>query len=200
MNGLSETAARASKRMDELEKSRELSISLSRALIRKTKRMIHAVHEGEDHTALRNELSVDMSSMLAQLKDEPELLYSGPVDDAMMEYSEACLLASVVDGIAMPSFEELGITPGSWMMGLADCVGELRRLVLSCLMRGDIDNAKIYFEAMDEMSNEVMMFDVPDAVLPIRHKQDSTRGIMEKTRSDMTGAVMMDGLKNRIKK
>jgi translin len=43
---------------------------------------------------------------------------------------------------------------------------------------------------MEEISEELRMMDVPDAVVPLRRKQDIARGIMDKTRSDMLGATV----------
>jgi translin len=75
-------------------------------------------------------------------------------------------------------------------MGLADTIGEIRRVIVGCLMNGDTDRAKALFAAMEEISEELLMMDVPDAVVPLRRKQDIARGIMDKTRSDMLGATV----------
>lgn len=58
-------------------------------------------------------------------------------------------------------------------------------------MDGDMEGARRFFGIMEEISGEIMMLDVPDAVAPVRRKQDIVRGIMDRTRSDMTTASMM---------
>ena len=75
-------------------------------------------------------------------------------------------------------------------MGMADTIGELRRIVLTHLMESDADTAKELFSVMEIMCEGLMMFDVPDAILPIRRKQDVARGVVEKTRSDLLNAKM----------
>ena len=75
-------------------------------------------------------------------------------------------------------------------MGLADTVGEIRRVIVGSLMDGDRKRAKALFAAMEDIAEELLMFDVPDAVVPLRRKQDIARGIVEKTRSDMLNATL----------
>lgn len=191
MEGLPEAVSKAADRFAEIETKRELSLSMSRAVIRKTKNMIHAIHVGEDYSAVKEDLLKDVSAMKGALKDEPSVLYSNAVEDAMMEFAEAFLLAAVVERKVLPDYIELGISPQAWAMGLADCVGELRRKVLTLLTAGDLDSARYYFGRMEEIGDEVLGFDVPDAIVPIRRKQDVARGILERTRSDITTAVVM---------
>ncbi len=144
--------------------------------------------------SIQGELKASVREMISKLKDEPSVLYSAVVEDAMMEYSEALILSAIVRKKDIPSFESLKITPQAWMLGLADVIGELRRIILTNLMKGDMTKASYYFDIMEEIGNEVMSFDVPDAIVPIRRKQDIARGILEKTRSDMTNATIMSSL------
>ena len=199
MDGLSDTIASATERFDAIERSRERAMALSRAVIRKTKNMIHAIHIGEDCSIIRAELIDDVRSMKDELASEPDALNSTYVEDAMMEYSEALILDSVLMDGTVPSYMNMGISPKEWSMGLADVIGELRRVVMTRLMEGNIDEAKLRFGQMEEIYNAVMSFDVRDSVAPIRRKQDIARGVMEKTRSDVANAIVMNSLKNQLK-
>ncbi|MFA6709866.1 MAG: RNA-binding protein [Candidatus Methanomethylophilaceae archaeon] len=191
MKGLSETVSYVNERMEELETKRELAVASSRMIIRKTKRVIHSIHMNEDHVDALMELERNMEKLNSDLRNDPEIFYSGVVEDARMEYAEASLLSAVVLEKAIPSFDTLRITPQSWIMGLADCIGEMRRMVLSRLMTDDLEGAMYMFSEMEDASNELLMFDVPDAILPLRRKQDIVRGIMERTRADVTNAILM---------
>ncbi|MFA6803326.1 MAG: RNA-binding protein [Candidatus Methanomethylophilaceae archaeon] len=191
MKGLSETVSYVNERMEELETKRELAVASSRMIIRKTKRVIHSIHMNEDHVDALMELGRNMEKLNSDLRNDPEIFYSGVVEDARMEYAEASLLSAVVLEKAIPSFDTLRITPQSWIMGLADCIGEMRRMVLSRLMTDDLEGAMYMFSEMEDASNELLMFDVPDAILPLRRKQDIVRGIMERTRADVTNAILM---------
>lgn len=58
-------------------------------------------------------------------------------------------------------------------------------------MSGDIERAINVYRMMEEVTDGLLMFDVPDAVAPMRRKQDIARGVMERTRSDIAIAVVM---------
>ena len=191
MEGLAQTISEASERFGSLESKRDYACIRSRSIIRMTKNMIHAIHVGEDCSQIRAELSEEVSSMIEGLKDETIILNSAVAEDALMEYAEACIFYAARNGKRIPSFTELGISPQSWTLGLADSIGELRRSILTSLSDGDLDDARTLFSRMEEMNDALMGFDIPDAIVPIRRKQDVARGIVEKTRSDLTNAVIM---------
>jgi len=195
MRNLSDTVAAANDRMDALEKLRESSIASSRTIIRMTKKAIHAMHSREDHKALLNSAISEYNRLYASAVNEPEILFSGPVGDAMMELAEACILSAVIEKGDTPSYSSLGITPQAWVLGLADCLGEMRRILLNSLMDGNVGDAKEMFGHMEKVCVAVMGFDVPDAILPIRRKQDVARSIMERTRTDIANALLMDRMK-----
>ena len=191
MNDIVNITASVNERMDILEKVRETSISMSRSVIRLTKRAIHAIHCGEEHENILSNAVTEYNGLLAAVRGEPEILFSGSVADAMMELSEACILSSVILGKEVPSYTTLNVTPQAWAMGLADCLGELRRILLTLLMNDRMNEAKKVFEKMEIICDSVLSFDVPDAILPIRRKQDVARSVMERTRSDLANAVVM---------
>ena len=191
MDGTSDAVANAAKRLAELEKKRTKAIESSRIITRKTKNMIHAIHVRDDYSKIANGIRGDVNDLIHYLEDEPSVLYLAVVQDALGEYAEAFIFASVVKDEGVPSYESLGISPQAWLMGLADSIGEMRRMVLTYLIDGDIDNARGLFDRMDSVGDDVLSFDVPDAIVPVRRKQDVARSIIEKTRSDATNAVML---------
>jgi len=198
MKDLAGIVVSVNERMDIIEAMRERSIASSRSVIRKTKRAIHDMHLRNDHTASLESAVNEFNDMYEYIKNEPEILFSGPVGDAMMELAEACILSSVIFGKDVPSYSSLNITPQAWVLGLADSLGELRRMLLNDLMNGRIDDAKKVFGQMDEICDHVLGFDVPDAILPVRRKQDIARSVMERTRTDITNASLMNDAKLRF--
>jgi translin len=187
--------ASVNERMDELEALRERSIAASRSIIRMTKRAIHAIHSGEDHLKILNEAVSEFDRLFVTMGNEPEVLLSGPVSDAMMELAEACILSAIVLEKEIPSYSSLNITPQAWVLGLADSLGELRRILLDRLMNNRTDDAKDVFDKMEIVCDAVLSFDVPDAILPVRRKQDVARSVMERTRTDITNALLMNNVK-----
>ncbi|MGN0098151.1 MAG: RNA-binding protein [Candidatus Methanomethylophilaceae archaeon] len=190
MKNLTESVSAATSELSELESQRESAIACSRRIIRQTKVVIHGIHTGTDVTDDMERLREQMSEMLGLCSD-PMVLYSGPVQDSMGEYAEAVILHAVMSGNGIPGHSELRIPASAWILGLADCEGELRRVVMTRLMDGDLDGAKTVFSEMESIHEQVMLLDVPDAIAPVRRKQDIARGIMDKTRSDITTASIM---------
>ena len=190
MKGLSEGVAVATGELSDIENDRESAIAYSRKVIRLTKTVIHGIHASTPYQESLREMDAQMEE-LRSVCSLPQVETSGPVQDAMSEYAEAKILHAVMRGQEVPSHSSLGISAGAWMLGLADVEGELRRAVMTRLMDGDLDGAKGLFAEMEEIHTEIMLLDVPDAVMPIRRKQDIARGIMDKTRSDITNASIM---------
>ena len=189
MEGIAENVRSAAEEFDRIERDRELAVARSRRVIRLSKRVIHAVHVGDDRGGYREEMRVALEELMSA--ETPEALVSAVVQDAMMEYAEASILESIVSEGRIPSGSDLGVTASAWVLGLGDCVGELRRIVTARLMDGDMEGARRFFSVMEEVSGEFMQLDVPDAIAPVRRKQDIVRGIMDRTRSDMTTASVM---------
>ena len=191
MKGSSDAVKDAADRLSELEKKRTSAMESSRIIIRKTKRMIHAIHTGETYDPISDELRDDVRILTDDLKDDPSVYHSAVVQDSLSEYAEAMIFAAVIEGKDIPTYEGLGITPQAWVMGLADSIGEIRRMILTHLMDGDNEKATGLFRIMDDIGDSVLSLDVPDAIAPIRRKQDIARSILEKTRSDITNATML---------
>lgn len=190
MNGLIEAMASVTGELSVAEDAREAAISHSRRAIRLTKNVIHGIHASTEYSEYSTDLENEMR-VLIDLSDDPLVLTSGPVQDAMGEYAEARLFEAMMLGKDVPSNEDLRIPAGAWVLGLADTLGELRRAVMTCLMDEDMDRAMELFGIMEDVHEQIMLLDVPDAVVPIRRKQDIARGIMDRTRSDMTTASIM---------
>ena len=191
MTGSCDAVADAAKRLSELEKKRNKAMESSRMITRKTKNMIHAIHVHEDYEGIADDIRKDVNELIGYLKDEPSILYLAVIQDSLGEYAEAFIFASVVEKENVPSYDSLSISPQSWLMGLADSIGEIRRMILTHLLEGDLDKARYLFDRMDSIGDDVLSFDVPDAIVPVRRKQDVARSLIEKTRSDITNAVML---------
>ncbi len=189
MDGFANDVRLAADVLENIEKDRDAALMRSRAVIRLSKRVIHAIHAGEPTDDLLDELDKALDDLLSA--ETPEIMLSAIMQDAMMEYAEAVIFESVIREGTVPSASKLGISAGSWVLGLADCIGELRRVVTADIMKGDLESAQDHFAFMEEIAGELMLLDVPDAVAPVRRKQDIARGIMDRTRSDMTAACLM---------
>lgn len=181
--------------MEELEEKRELAVMSSRQIVRKTKKVIHSLHQGSGHEDAMREALGCMQELTMQLEPHPQILHSGVVADAMMELSEAAILASVAGNDDLPTPESLTVTPAAWVMGMADAIGEMRRMTLDMLREGRCDDAEGMLDSMDLLYTALSGFDSPDAILPVRRKQDVARSLVEKTRADVTSGVSLRRLR-----
>jgi translin len=181
--------------------AREQALGRSRELIRTCARSIRSVHrqEFEAAAALLEEARQIGERMSSDLQAHPDLYYTGYVQDALKELVEATAVARLVRGQPAPSPTELGIAPAAYHNGLAEAVGELRRYILDGLRLGDTGRCEMLLRTMDEIYSLLITLDYPDAITGgLRRTTDVTRGILEKTRGDLTFALRQDGLERRL--
>lgn len=107
-------------------------------------------------------------------------------------------MISILESDDVPSPEELGIESVPYLLGLADAVGELRRFCLDELKTGKVERANHFLEKMEDIFAELMRFDYPDAILPIRRKQDIVRSLLEKTRGEVAVAASTRSLHAKL--
>lgn len=173
------------------EEATNLAFSLSRKIIRKTKTAIHGIHAGQRDPELIDSISSDLAGLIEAVSGYPKLVYGADVESAMMEFAETVIYDYALRGEEIPSYRILEITPAAWVLGLADSIGELRRDMLDRLMKGNLQEATRIFSKMEELCDVLMTLDIKDSVAPVRRKQDIARGIMDRSRTDITTASMM---------
>jgi translin len=177
--------------------AREKALSQSRELTRTCANTIRAVHRRDfeqAHTLLA--AAKTLSDGLAQnLAPYPDLFYTGYVQDAQKEYVEATATLSLISGEPMPSPQEIGVAAAPFLNGLAETVGELRRFVLDKLRRGELEGSEALLQMMDDIYSLLVTIDYPDALTGgLRRTTDAARGILERTRGDLTFALRQQEL------
>ncbi|MDH5440394.1 MAG: haloacid dehalogenase [Candidatus Bathyarchaeota archaeon] len=177
--------------------------STMRSATRQSKMAILMVHQGRLEEA-RNMLK-DVSNLFSQLTefadDYADLTHSGAVDAAYQEYSEACIFLKLVEENRFVSFEEIGVPMSSYVLGLADVIGELRRRALDSLREGDVSTAEKYLNLMDQIYIDLNgMGDAYFLLHGLRRKCDIARRIIEATRGDVTAEVSKRSLESTIEK
>jgi translin len=183
--------------------AREKVLPLSRELIRFASITIRAVHRREFEQA-RELLSSgrEVRDALEKAVSEwEELRYTGFYRDAHKEFTEASATLALAMGEPLPGPDELKVDYAGYLHGLGDTVGELRRYMLDSMRQGDLSRGEELLSAMDEIYTILVTMDFPDAITGgLRHTTDNVRGILEKTRGDLTLAVTQKELETRISK
>ena len=172
--------------------ARERALPKSRAAIRFCANSIRATHRQETASAheLREQAARLLAEMAADLREHQDIFYAGFVQDAQKEYAEAVTFAAMTQLKPLPMPAELSVDWPAYLNGLAEAVGELRRYVLDQLRHGNFDACEVYLGYMDDVYAILISVDFPDAITSgLRRTTDATRGILEKTRGDLTTAV-----------
>jgi len=173
----------------ERDEVRERAIRLTREIIKSSGWAVTAVHKGdfneaEEHLSVASEKSKEL---LFITREYPELYYSGMVYNAISEYVEAKVFIDLVRGRGLEGPDELGVQPVPYLQGLADVVGELKRLALEMVRRGDFESAWKMHAAMEAIYLELRGLDYPDALLPgLRRKTDVARRLVDETKAILT--------------
>jgi translin len=183
--------------LDVKNAAREQALRWSRELVRACANSIRAVHrrefpKAEELLEEAHSLNRQICELLANMAD---IYWTGYVQDAQKELAEASCTLALVRGSALPDPKVLGIAPAPFLNGLAEAVGELRRYILDMLRRGEIDGCELLLGVMDDIYALLVTLDYPDALTGgLRRTTDNTRGILEKTRGDLTLAQRQEAL------
>ena len=87
----------------------------------------------------------------------------------------------------------------TYLNGLAEVTGELRRRCLDILRQGYSQEAERLLACMDDIYNLLVTIDYPDAITHgLRRQTDLVRGIVERTRGDLTLSLREERLKQAL--
>lgn len=172
--------------------ARETALAASRDATRAAANAIRAIHRGDteraDHLIDRSRAALDRAVEAADV--HPDVLWGGFVQDAAKEYAEARITAAVVRGEPWPTVEDVDVDDGSWLHGMAETVGELRRRCLDLMREERLDEAERLLGVMDDILAALVTIDVPDGLTRgLRRATDVSRSITERTRGDLTAAL-----------
>ena len=181
--------------------ARDQALAQARALTRFCSQAIRAVHRDEDDT-MNEQLSEARKladSLRAAVAGFPDLYYAGYTQDALKEFVEANATCALIQNQPLPTPEELGVGGATYLNGLAEVVGELRRRTLDILRHGYSPEAERLLGLMDDIYGILVSMDYPDAITSgLRRQTDVARSIIEKTRGDITFSLRGEHLEQAI--
>jgi len=180
---------------------RDRALAQARTLTRHCAHAIRAVHRDEHDLARQHldEALVLVKSLRNNLAGLPELFYAGYTQDALKEYAEAALVYALVNNNDFPAPEDLLLEPSTYLQGLAEAVGELRRRILDMLIKENAAEANRLLGEMDDIYAILVTMDYPDAITGgLRRLTDVARSIIERTRGDFTLSLRQERLENTI--
>lgn len=99
----------------------------------------------------------------------------------------------------LPTPADLNAESPAYLNGLAETLGELRRRCLDLLRPGYNTEVERLLDLMDEVYTHLVTMDFPDAITEgLRRRTDLARGIIERTRGDITVAFRENELSNKL--
>lgn len=202
MNKLEQTADRIRQSFDAHTEARDRALTQARSLTRHCAHAIRAVHRQEKDQAKQElEAAGELAeSLRTQLADYPNLYFAGYTQDALKEYAEANIVAALVNNQDLPTPEELKLEGATYLKGLSEAVGELRRRILDILRHGYTEEVEMLLGYMDDIYAVLVTMDYPDAVTGgLRRLTDIARSILERTRGDVTLSLRHERLEQTLR-
>ncbi len=182
-------------------RARERALPLCRQMIQNSGNAIRSAHR-QDPDAARQLLESNRAlneQLLAAVAGSDEMRQAGFLHDAQKEYAEACITFALIQATPVPEAAQLDIPMPAYLNGLGEAVGEMRRFILDSLRRGETSRCEELLDTMDDIYGVLMAMDYPDTVTHgLRRNSDAARGLIERTRGDLTNALRQDALEARL--
>ncbi len=200
MDNLESIAEKLRQELVSRDQSREKLLPLCRDAIRHSSNAIRAVHRQEFKQA--KEFISTARRLLkeaGQTGEYSETGGAGIIKDAQKEYAEANIALAIVTGEPLPEAAELRVDAAAYLNGMGEAAGEIRRYLLDAMRQGDLSRGEELLGAMDDIYSVLVTMDFPDAITQgLRRTTDMVRGVLEKTRSDLTLAIRQKALETKL--
>ena len=183
--------------------AREITLTASRRTIQACAAAIRAVQREEFGRAeeLIAEASAAIETADEAVAAHPDIRHGGYLADAKKEYAEARLTLAFVRGDPMPSPDAIHVDVPPYLNGLAEAASELRRLILDCLRADRLVRAEELLTIMDDVYALLVTVDFPDGLTGgLRRTTDALRAVIERTRGDLTNAIVARRVREAIER
>ncbi len=201
MKNLDAMAEEIRKELAARDEAREKMLPLCRDSIRYSSGAIRAIHRQEFDEAVKQIKSARdvLTTAEKAVVKYSELANTGAVRDAQKELAEANITLALVTDKNIPRAKELGVDVAAYLNGMGEAVGEIRRYLLDGMRSGNLTRGEELLGKMDDIYSILVTMDFPDALTGgLRRTTDMVRGVMEKTRSDLTLAIRQKALEMTI--
>jgi translin len=190
------------KELTQKDKVREDTHEDMRKATSLSKQSILRLHQNKQEEAEKLILKAKelISKLQDMAKEYPSIIYGGMFSAALQEYAEANIFLTLVKESRFVTPKDINVPLVDYVLGLADVIGECRRVVLDALREGDAEKGEEYLKTMDGIYVELMALDEAYMLVPgLRRKCDVARRIIETTRGDVTQEVRRKALEDYLK-
>ena len=201
MDNLEAVADQIREKFDVQSAARDEALTISRSLIRHCALAIRAVHR--DDLDVMNEHLQEAATLAKSFKvglaDHPDLYHTGYTQDALKEFVEAEVTCALIKGKPLVTLDELDVPHATYLKGLSEVIGELRRRTLDELRNGYSAECERLLNHMDEIYAVLVTMDYSNAITHgLRRQTDIARSIIERTRGDITFSLRGEHLEKKI--
>lgn len=182
--------------------AREQGLAISRDTIQFCANSIRAVHRRdlEQSRQLLEAAKGNLRRAQDLLEPFPRIFYAGFLQDAEKEYAEAASTYALIEGEPLPRFHELGVGVAPYLNGLGEAVGEMRRHTLDLIRENRLERCEEVLSLMDDIYYLLASVDYPSAITGgLKRTNDMVRGVLERTRGDLTTAIRRQSLERAMK-
>ena len=199
LKNIKSSLSKISKSLEEAQNSREYIIKRTREVVILCSQAIISVHkldivDGKDKAAKAKKL-------LDEIRKKSNAELYRYIMTSEQELVEAFAFLAIVQKSEIPSAESLGVKGESYILGLLDCIGELKRLVYDSIREGKVKDASKFFEIMENLYLFLYPFAIYDKLVnETRRKLDVNRILIEDARAAVTEEIRRSALIDSINK
>ncbi len=183
------------KAVDELrrrESARDAVLGRARRIRLISKQAILSSHNQNYEKA--GDLLIEAKNLLKEIRPHlesyPEINFYEEMEAAYQEYAESVIIHSLLTISEYPSLDFSNVDVFSYILGLADVPGELKREAFDALRRDDLDLAEQHLATMEEIYLNLLSVEETSLLLKgLRRKLDVTRNVIESTRAEVTSEI-----------
>jgi translin len=200
---LSLIAEQCRNRLDAKNTNREALLNLARVLTRHCANTIRALHRKEWGSAqdMLAQAKTTVDQIRSAASDHPDLYFAGYTQDALKEYVEAAALYAMLRELPLPTPDSLALLEATYLNGLTEAASELRRYILDIIREDHSDECERLLDLMDTVYTMMVTIDFPDAISGgLRHRTDALRGVLERTRGDVTMSLRQQRLEGALRR
>ena len=174
--------------LDQIVTRREKLIKESRDVISLSSKTIVNIHTSNLKEAQK--LNIEARNQLKNLRKIAGTDLVRYLMTPEQEFVESSVMLSLRAQKDIPSRASLGVLPASYVLGLLDSIGELKRSVYDSIRQGNLKTAEELFSTMESLYVLISSFAVYDNVVQgLRRKLDVARILIEDTRATITEEV-----------
>lgn len=174
-----------SKSLSKTQDKREFLLKNTREVVNLCSRTIIAVHKDDINAAKSKLTKADRLLKKYRKKSSPEI--QKYLITPEQEFVEAASLIAIAEKKDIPSDKKLSVMEESYVLGLLDCIGELKRMIFDKIRGNDVKEATRVFDVMEDLYDSLYGFSMYDKVVKeVRRKIDIARKLVDDARSVIT--------------